>query len=316
MPNFVTRSKCPGCAFEGGNAFFSKPFMNPPVLDFIQHKFVVQEVGDHLIGHDYTLVECGNCGLIYQRNILDGELTEKLYDRWLNAEATQDLVDHGSKQLSMKILGGYLQEAAKLVSFIGKPSHEIDVLDYGMGWGRWCLAAKALGCNVYGFDLSETRNEYARGQGITVVDGATLGARQYDYISTEQVLEHVPDPLEMTRFLAGALKPGGILKISVPDGSQVKQGMAGIRWGEGRQWGGFRKYLMPITPLIHINTFTPSSIRVMAQSAGLEETGIPLRHDYTLVPMSSMREALRNTLRPIYRKWVPTTRLFFRKTGQ
>jgi 2-polyprenyl-3-methyl-5-hydroxy-6-metoxy-1,4-benzoquinol methylase len=272
-------------------------------------------VGQHLIGHEYALVECERCSLIYQRNILDVPLTEQLYDRWLNTESTQELLDHGGKQLSMRILGGYLQEAAKVVSFLGCPPHAIDVLDYGMGWGHWCLAAKTLGCNVFGFDLSETRNEFARGNGITVVDGGTLGGRQYDYISTEQVLEHVPDPLGMTRYLAGALKPGGILKISVPDGSSVKQGISGILWGEGRQWRGFRKYLMPITPLIHINTFTPSSIRHMAWSAELEEIHIPLRHDYALVPMSSLREALRNTLRPIYRKWRPTTRLFFRKPG-
>jgi 2-polyprenyl-3-methyl-5-hydroxy-6-metoxy-1,4-benzoquinol methylase len=310
------RHACPGCASAGGNLLFSGPLMAPPVSEFIRHKFVGAEVGQHLDGHEYILVECDHCGLIYQRNILDGALTELLYDRWLNAEASQELLDHGGKQLSMRILGGYLQEAAKLVSFIGGPPHMIDVLDYGMGWGRWCLAAKALGCNVFGFDLSETRNEFARGNGITVVDGETLGGRQYDYISTEQVLEHVPDPLAMTRFLCAALKPGGILKISVPDGSSVKEGIAGIRWGEGRQWKGFRKYLMPITPLIHINTFSPSSIRHMARVAGLEEVHVPLRHDFALVPMSSWREVLRNTLRPLYRKLRPTTRLFFRKPGE
>ena len=126
---------------------------------------------------------------------------------------------------------------------------------------------------------------------------------------------HDQNPLEMTRFLAGALKPGGILKISVPDESHLKRGKERIRWGEGRRRNGFRKCLMPITPLIHINTFSPPSIRVMAQSAGLGEVGFPLRHDCALVPMPSVLEALRNTPRPIYRKLVPTTRLFFRKPG-
>lgn len=119
----------------------------------------------------------------------------------------------------------------------------------------------------------------------------------------------------ITRYLAAALKPIGILKISVSDGRHVKQGICRILWGEGRQWMGFSKYLIPITPLMHTNAFSPHSIRVMPQSAGREEVGIPLRHDYALVPMPSVRAALRNTLRPIYRKLVPTARLFFRKPG-
>ena len=309
------RERCPACETSRYKIVYSCDFLHDPVVQFIKSKFVGGEIFSYLEGYSYTLVECLSCGLIYQTNIPSAEFASRIYNDWLNNDSMQEMIDHGGKQISLLMAGNYLQDTAKVLSYIAALPHEIDMLDYGMGWGRWCLAGKALGCNVYGFDLSDVRNEYARSNGIALVDGATLGGRYYDYINTEQVLEHVQNPLEMTRFLAGALKPGGILKISVPDGSHVKRGIENIRWGDGRRWSGFRKFLMPITPLIHINTFSPHSIRVMAQSAGLEEVGIPLRHDFALVPMLSVREALRNTLRPIYRKLVPTTRLFFRKPG-
>ena len=313
MTGFVNRIKCPACATEQRTLIFSKPFMIGPVSDFIRNKFNMDEVGDILKNESFTLAECLGCGLIYQVNILNDMLTEKLYDKWMNTDSTLDSSEYGGKKISLEIQGVHLQEAAKIVSFIGKPNHEIEVLDYGMGWGHWCLAAKALGCNVFGFDLSEVRSEYVRSNGVSTVDGKTLGGRKYDYINTEQVLEHVPDSLQMTQFLADALKPGGILKISVPDGSHIKEGMNAIRWDEDWHWRGFRRYLMPITPLMHINTFTPQCIRAMARSAGLKEVIIPLRHDYSLIPLTSIREAFRNTLRPIYRKLIPTTRLFFRR---
>ena len=40
---------------------------------------------------------------------------------------------------------------------------------------------------------------------------------EYDFINTEQVLEHVVDPYSVINLLASLLKDNGILKISVPN---------------------------------------------------------------------------------------------------
>ncbi|MCJ2077785.1 class I SAM-dependent methyltransferase [Methylobacterium sp. E-016] len=45
-----------------------------------------------------------------------------------------------------------------------------------------------------------------------------LGPRgQVDYIVASHVIEHLPDPVRWLRDLGGALKPGGILFLVVPD---------------------------------------------------------------------------------------------------
>jgi 2-polyprenyl-3-methyl-5-hydroxy-6-metoxy-1,4-benzoquinol methylase len=76
--------------------------------------------------------------------------------------------------------------------------------------------AKAYGCNSFGFEVSKQKREFARKNGITAID--QLAGKSFDFINTEQVLEHVLYPQDTVKMLCESLKPGRILKISVPNG--------------------------------------------------------------------------------------------------
>ena len=46
---------------------------------------------------------------------------------------------------------------------------------------------------------------------------------RFDFINTEQVFEHISEPLETLKELKTLLKPGGIIKISVPTADDINR---------------------------------------------------------------------------------------------
>lgn len=73
-------------------------------------------------------------------------------------------------------------------------------------------------------------------------------------------------PLEVLRGLAGQLKPGGVLFMSVPDCSGITT---------PQNFTEFHK----VQPVEHVNAFTPASLQEIAGRAGF----IPVRRPPTFV---------------------------------
>src|SRR5690606_17208053 len=118
-------------------------------------------------------------------------------------------------------IGRYARQMGGIATlFPRKAAPEIHVLGFGMGWGFWCLAAKARGFQVVGLELSEERLRFAREQGTeswrTLSDNPIAN---FDFINAEQVFEHIPQPRETLTTLAARLNPGGVVRIAVPDGA-------------------------------------------------------------------------------------------------
>jgi len=99
------------------------------------------------------------------------------------------------------------------------------VLDVGCGGGLLCEAMTRDGAKVTGIDLSPGMIEVARlhamEQGLAIdyrsEDVAALAAAQpgsFDVVTSMEMLEHVPDPAQMTATLARLVRPGGAVFIS------------------------------------------------------------------------------------------------------
>lgn len=180
-----------------------------------------------------------------------------------------------------------------------------------MGWGKWALMVKAFGCESYGTELSEERIKYATSNGIKVLAWDEIPKHSFDFINTEQVFEHISNPLDTFIYLKDALKSNGILKISVPTANDIKKRLKIMDWKAPK---GTRNSLNPVAPLEHINYFRRNSLIKMANLAGMEEVVIPMRTQYLYT--SNWRGAKRiakNILLPIYRNVLKRQNyLFFR----
>jgi 2-polyprenyl-3-methyl-5-hydroxy-6-metoxy-1,4-benzoquinol methylase len=106
-----------------------------------------------------------------------------------------------------------------------------DGLDVGCGRGDLAAALAARGWRMSGIEPSPTACEAAARRGIAVVCGTAasvaLQHQRYDAVILRHSLEHMTDPLEALRRVRAALRPGGLVLISVPNfgGSQARRFM-------------------------------------------------------------------------------------------
>jgi SAM-dependent methyltransferase len=291
----VSRERCPACASADRRTVLQRSYADPKLVEFAHHHYPSIPPGRFEAatrGATYELAACLGCGLTYQVNVPDDELLHELYDVWCDAGTSE-------AKHRRKLDGGrsakLLQDALVMVGLHGKKPTSLRALDYGAGWGAWCAAARALGIATSAYELGSDRREGLRAQGVDIATDGDLGQGTFDLINTEQVFEHLIDPLAVIDVLARSLTPGGILRIAVPSGEHLWPRLRREHWMASRSsfWS-----LMPVIPLEHVNAFTGASLRQLGARVGLEPVSAGVRADYAnLVATGSLAKAL---LRPVY----------------
>ena len=175
------------------------------------------------------------------------------------------------------------------------------------------LSCPGLWLGVYGTELSQARIEYAKASGIKVITWEDIPNYRFDFINTEQVFEHLSEPMETLVHLKRALKPGGMIKISVPNGWDIKRRLRIADWIAPK---GFRNSLNPVAPLEHINCFNHEVIVKMASRIGLKLEALPFRLIKTGFAISLI-DSLKAIAKPYYNFLTRRKRtyLFFRNSA-
>lgn len=175
---------------------------------------------NHGIGSDYTVVSCARCGSGTTLPHVDESDLGGLYP---TAYAPYDLPSSGPARLaSLAIRRAQGRQALRgepLRALAGEaPGRFADV-----GCGRGDLGETMLrrGWRVTGVEPSPEACEVARARGIDARTGTLatveLEPGHYDAVSFQHSLEHVSDPLAALRSAASALRPGGLVAITVPN---------------------------------------------------------------------------------------------------
>lgn len=119
---------------------------------------------------------------------------------------------------------------------------------------------RANGWEVTGVDASEnTVAELSAATGVRALAGSlphpALEGEAFDLVTMWQTLEHLPDPLETLRQARRLLRPGGELRVSVPNLASAGFHLFGDNW-------------VGLDVPRHLTHFTPSTLRAMLQAAG------------------------------------------------
>lgn len=135
------------------------------------------------------------------------------------------------------------------------------LLDVGCNTGKFIRLAKKLGMDVTGIEPRDYAASAAKANGLNVFNGtledfATQSNEKFDIITANQVIEHVPNPIETLSTMRDLLSPSGYIWISVPN--------AGYPLARSLM-GHWHSTDIPL----HLMQFTPKSLEACGRSAGL-----------------------------------------------
>ncbi len=255
--NFVTRNNCPVCNCSQLKKIYSLSLTDNKIWSFF-NEYYKGRVTKEKLDFDFCVVKCSKCTLLFQKHILNDDNMFLLYEKWISAKESLN------KKLTADI--SFFSKQAhelKLVSkMLNKKPHEINILEFGMGWGFWLNQAKSFNYKVTGVELSEKRIAHAKNNGINIINNISSEKNEtYDYIYSNQVFEHVDSPKKILKNLSKILKKDGIIHIQVPNGHGIEKGLKKSNWKPQKN---------AIQPLEHINCFNRKALKQLAKQNNLK----------------------------------------------
>jgi SAM-dependent methyltransferase len=111
---------------------------------------------------------------------------------------------------------------------------DVRVLDIGCGFGEALAYHRRRGCDVEGVETDRNIARVAEQHGFAVrvgaFDPAHYAAASFDYVTMDQVIEHMPDPVASLRGVGRVLAPSGRLVLSTPNAESLNARLFGRRW--------------------------------------------------------------------------------------
>lgn len=140
------------------------------------------------------------------------------------------------------------------------------LLEIGSGPGYFLKCGEELGWDVAGFEPSRQAYEYSKKFGVKAINSSfsEKEARKYgkfDIVYMNTVIEHLPDPISLTKDVKKTLKPGGIICIVAPNDYNPLQKILRNDLKLEPWW---------IAPPQHINYFDFNSIQKLLKRLGFE----------------------------------------------
>lgn len=136
----------------------------------------------------------------------------------------------------------------------------VRILDIGCGFGQSLGYHRSRECEVYGVETDENIRRVADKYDFKVHVGLFnpdyYESNYFDYVTMDQVIEHVTNPLEILRGATKVLKPQGIVILGTPNSNGWGARLFGCRW---INWH---------TPY-HLQHFSSQSMRQAAEKTGL-----------------------------------------------
>jgi SAM-dependent methyltransferase len=156
------------------------------------------------------------------------------------------------------------------------PRERRRLLDIGCGPGWFLKTAKERGWQVRGIEPSRQAAAHARSLGIDMVEGffragSAPGLGAFDAVHLNNVLEHVPNPIEVLTLARDVLTPGGLLCVNVPNDFTPFQRSAASALSLPEWW---------VAPPHHLNYFDFDSLAAL-----YERLGFTVRERTTSFPM-------------------------------
>jgi SAM-dependent methyltransferase len=230
----------------------------------------------------HRMVTCNRCRLVRADPVLDGKDSELLYQ--------ESTFDYGEELEGLRVTYG--ETLDRLVHYVPKRDGLVDI---GCGNGFVLEVAQERGwSNVRGVEPSADAIAHAA---PTVRDSIVadimrpgiLDKEAFDAVTLFQVLDHMPDPLELLTQVRATLRPGGVVMAFNHNVTAWSARLLGER--------------SPIIDVEHTYLYDPQTSRALFTRAGFDviEVG-SVRNTYSLAYLLHLVPIPRATKEAILRR--------------
>ena len=202
----------------------------------------------------WPVVKCRSCGHIYCNPRIDAEAraAHYLFTNPGEREFVDDWFVHNADL--------HRAEWQRILRVIKRYKPQGKLLDLGCGPGHFLAEARAQGFQIAGQDISPVFREIAQRSHQIEVQAelsevtARFG-RDFDVVTSFDVIEHHDDPSRMVREIRALMKPGGILVMTTHDIGNWFARMYGPNWRH-------------LNPIGHLNYFTRGTLGKLLRRNG------------------------------------------------
>ncbi len=231
--------------------------------------FVKYKLYDDRYGYDgeFTLIGCNNCLHVWLDHSFTPEQIGNLYSKhypFSTPEYSKTVPRLSKKQRRERRitvnpffawLYGKRSNASQWVP------ENVRLLDIGCGVGGGFNYHIARGCDVYGIEANESARSVIENSRhkihIGLFDKNLYEPEFFDFVTMEQVFEHMTDPLSTLQSIFRILKPNGKLIVSMPNPKG---------WGAKIFRGRWINWHAPY----HLHFFSYRSMEYMANKSGFK----------------------------------------------
>jgi SAM-dependent methyltransferase len=204
----------------------------------------------------FTLYACATCGHLHVPTGFTKDDLGRLYTQYY-PRGNFDLNDFQPERERRGLIAWLDGERGSAFRWVPR---NVRVLDIGCGVGATLAYHQDRGCEAVGIEADDNIQAIAKRYGLDIrqgiFDGTQFESGYFDYVTLDQVAEHVTDPRAFMSGVARVLRPGGIVIITTPNPKSLSARVFGRKW---LNWH---------TPY-HIQFYTRRSLREVAESAGL-----------------------------------------------
>jgi SAM-dependent methyltransferase len=190
---------------------------------------------------------CKNCGFL-QCSELENVL--KFYE-----ESEDPLYEEGRTARAL--------QADRLLKVVQKYQHQGRLLDIGSGSGILVEQAIKMGYSAEGIEPSKWLQGQAQKYGLPIYLGTFPHpdlTGPYDVVTLIDVIEHVPNPVNLLSNIYNVLSEKGVLVVETPEVGSLMARILGWKWWHFR--------------IFHIGYFNRKTLKMALDKAGFRQIGI------------------------------------------
>jgi len=250
----IARNNCPICKSFSTQLIYKLSYQDSKIRNFLRIYYKNRLPLDLIAEYNYELIECNICNFIFQKFIPDESFSQQLYEKYISPDESLKKKENNIENIKKKY-HNELNLIKKIFNF-----KNINVLEFGAGWGFWSTEAKKAGFKIDCLELSKKRVDYMKNKGLKVISNIEKNYNKYDLIYSDQTFEHINNPKETLELLNLSLNTGGYILLNFPSAFGFKNKV--------------KKNYYPqkdaAHPLEHLNLYNRSSMKFLIKNTNLK----------------------------------------------